>query len=362
MAATRAKKRRSRFAFSPRGADNKPQLVIMLRMSKKRLRLMRGAARVKVLIRGTVEADDRGKLVFETEHAQAALLTRALRAALPPLAPALRGAWVINPDGDEIDEPSPGAPDLVPATALTREEAEDLRRVEALEAANRESGKSIEYEDKASFVLSPGGTITVVAMERPSFRRSTTRELAERYPELHDEDGRLLPGNDRRHALAWEMLELQMAHELLGCSLVEAADWLADEGYPPRSDRIEDISDATWRLAKDRFNDLDNLWVGESRSNQNLGRLIPVLKRLMIEVKGGLDLEAHPVTRSLRSFDIPKMTRLVVDDPEILRSWFFQALLDPELVDREDTAELLTRAEGIFQRMFPKADYYNEAN
>lgn len=345
-AAALARKKRSSFAFCPRGPDNKPQLLIMWRMPRKRIQQMRSGARVKTIVTGSIEVDDKNKLVFVTEHPQAATLTKALRSALPALVPVLRGAWVVHPDGEEVGDDE--APE--PGDGVTED---DARRAASLRAALSEEGESTEYEDDASFVLSPRGTITVVAMERPSFRRSTSRELSRRYPDFHDEDGKLLPGNDRRHELAWEMLELEMAHELLGRDLSGAAAHLRGEGYPPDSENIEDISAATWEMAKDRFNDLDNLWVGPSTPNRNLGRLIPVLKRLLLEVQAGLDLEEHPVTRSLRSFDIPEMSQLILDDPELLRDWFFQALLDPELVDRDETAELLTRAEAIFQRLFP---------
>ncbi|MEQ8756593.1 MAG: DUF4157 domain-containing protein [Coleofasciculus sp. G1-WW12-02] len=114
--------------------------------------------------------------------------------------------------------------------------------------------------------------------DRPSWRESTKRQLQEQFPQYHvsGSDGKLKPGYDRRHIIAYDSEKEKVLLEVNGKSFADAATILTSKGsqYTPRTLDNDGVKEVVWKYLCDWFNTVDNLWVGGERLNRSRGSRI----------------------------------------------------------------------------------------
>lgn len=125
---------------------------------------------------------------------------------------------------------------------------------------------------------------------RPDFSDATKQELAAIYPDYHlsgtitilfekamSKKGELYNRTlfDRRHITAYSDLRNDLLNRVHGKEYLDAAQILQkelSEGIPPQSLTNESILEAIKRILSIKFNDINNLFVGDAKENQDRGR------------------------------------------------------------------------------------------
>ncbi len=108
---------------------------------------------------------------------------------------------------------------------------------------------------------------------RPGWSEDTKQTLKSEYPSMHDADTtNLVPGNDRRHIIAFDYLVNQYVRELNGRQISEIAETLRTAGYEPESLAIADVSTSLKAVLKEKFNEPKNLFPEDATENQRKGR------------------------------------------------------------------------------------------
>ncbi|MGC9506109.1 hypothetical protein [Baaleninema sp.] len=132
------------------------------------------------------------------------------------------------------------------------------------------------------------GTSLTTIKKRPSWRKSTKKILKQKYPKFHD-GHKLKPGYNRRHQVPFETIYKSLRHKLQGKTYNRADLVLKNLGFKPKSKKKADILKAARKYLIEKFNDLDNLWVGKAKENQEKGRaisrLLSNLKKLQSQLK-----------------------------------------------------------------------------
>ena len=108
---------------------------------------------------------------------------------------------------------------------------------------------------------------------RPKWRKSTNQKLKAKYPEgFYKNKLKLKKGFDRRHKVAFEVIFKDLKAKIEGKTYPSATKELAKIGYKPNKQKEKQILSASKKYLRDKFNDPDNVWVGESEENQEKGR------------------------------------------------------------------------------------------
>lgn len=83
-------------------------------------------------------------------------------------------------------------------------------------------------------------------------------------------------GVDRRHIVSFEVIFKDLRAQIEGKTYKEAGAILATlpPGYKPNKERLKHILSASKKYLRDKFNDPENVWVGDSEDNQERGRII----------------------------------------------------------------------------------------
>ncbi len=112
---------------------------------------------------------------------------------------------------------------------------------------------------------------------RPKWRTSTNKALKEKHPELFLKTKlKMKKGVDRRHIVSFEVIFKDLRAQIEGKTYKEAGAILATlpPGYKPNKERLKHILSASKKYLRDKFNDPENVWVGDSEDNQERGRII----------------------------------------------------------------------------------------
>lgn len=131
---------------------------------------------------------------------------------------------------------------------------------------------------------------------RPDFRESVKLELAQIYPEFHQEGTtKILTGMavgkdgtvynkalfDRRHITAFDLIKSEILAHVEGKSFLEAVLILKNEANQNAEPNIDSIIESVKAYLRHEFNNLVNLFVGDAEENQALGREMAQAKQDM---------------------------------------------------------------------------------
>ncbi len=104
---------------------------------------------------------------------------------------------------------------------------------------------------------------------RPKWRESTNKALD--YYKIKEKSESAV---DRRHIVAFEVIVKDLRSRIELKTHREASGILAGMGYKPDKEKNSEILEAAKKYLRDKFNDHENVWVGDSKENQDRGRII----------------------------------------------------------------------------------------
>jgi hypothetical protein len=105
--------------------------------------------------------------------------------------------------------------------------------------------------------------------QRPSKFRKETREAI---PIIQGQE-------DRRHIVAWQTIHERLKLSINGKTVSKAASVLSKVGYSVEPLTIERIKEVGKAYLLNQFNDQENLWAGDAKENQDMGRRFGQAKR-----------------------------------------------------------------------------------
>jgi hypothetical protein len=134
------------------------------------------------------------------------------------------------------------------------------------------------------------------AFRPKGWRPRSKTELAAIYPEAHDagttklksakatsKEGNLYDKqlSDRRHITSFDDIKTDILEKIHGATFADAAMTLQNKGVTPSQLSNEGILDAAQAYLTEKFNDITNVWVGDSEENQERGRVMGQAKEAM---------------------------------------------------------------------------------
>jgi hypothetical protein len=128
---------------------------------------------------------------------------------------------------------------------------------------------------------------------RPGWRKSTNKAL--NYHKIKEESEGTV---DRRHIVAFEVIFKDLRSKIEQRTYKDASKTLDGLGYKPNKDKNSEILEAAKRYLRDKFNDHENIWVGDSEDNQKRGRIIAQKLRELEQLQSHLKEVQHE-SRSL---------------------------------------------------------------
>jgi hypothetical protein len=110
-------------------------------------------------------------------------------------------------------------------------------------------------------------------IDRPAFSRKTKRGFANNFPSAHEDDTtRILEGLDRRHIISSDEMAKRYEQKLAPMKISEAAALLNGKGATVSDPATrEKVIKAATKRHKAFFNELENLWPGDSSENRSIG-------------------------------------------------------------------------------------------
>lgn len=110
-------------------------------------------------------------------------------------------------------------------------------------------------------------------IERPNFTRTLKRNFRDEYPTAHSrESTRILDGLDRRHIISSDEMAKHYQSKLAPMKVSDAAKLLSDRSSPvsdpPTREKVIKVAQ---KRHKEFFNELSNLWPGDSSPNRSIG-------------------------------------------------------------------------------------------
>ncbi|MEG4805814.1 DUF4157 domain-containing protein [Microcoleus sp. ARI1-B5] len=152
-----------------------------------------------------------------------------------------------------------------------------------------------------------GVDLTQLAGWRPSWRQTTNKALKKEYPQhFSRKNNKLKKGFDRRHIVSFEVIFKDLKHKIEGKPYNKAYDILSGYGYKPGSKNNPAILASAKAYLREKFNDPENVWVGESKENQERGREIGKLLRELEKAQNDLKnsqgkskAERDPITQRI---------------------------------------------------------------
>jgi hypothetical protein len=168
-----------------------------------------------------------------------------------------------------------------------------------------------------------GVDLTQLTGWRPKWRSTTNKALKNKYGNHFSPNSNKLKGGfDRRHIVSFEVIFKDLKHKIEGKRYKKAYDILSGYGYTPDSENNPAILKSAKAYLREKFNDPENVWVGESEENQEIGReiwkLLSELKKAQDELKnsqGKSKAERDPITQRItqivnqlhdKRLDLPK--------------------------------------------------------
>lgn len=213
---------------------------------------------------------------------------------------------------------------------------------------------------RAATIQARSGTVMDVNLERPTFSQEKRADVKQA-PTLRDPSGTLAPEHGKRQTLAWEEMKLEVLRDVTGLDYSGLRDYLATKGHAPSGSTKADLEAALWGYARERFERIGVPSDASATQDAALGRLAPVLGKVMEQVVGSAALEDLPLTRDIRAFGIEGLATSLVDSADALRDWFREAATDPEVREREQSRDLLGEAMALFEELFPEEQVPPEA-
>lgn len=134
--------------------------------------------------------------------------------------------------------------------------------------------------------------LTLLSGWRPGWRTSTNKELQKKYPKHYTKENKLKKGFDRRHIVSFEVIFKDLKSKIQGQNFKKASEILGGISleYKPNKENQKAILTSSKKYLRDKFNDHENVWVGDSAENQERGRqiaqLIRQLESLQKQLKG----------------------------------------------------------------------------
>lgn len=166
-------------------------------------------------------------------------------------------------------------------------EEEELKSAIAGVRSKHKIFKSLSIkEGKDGFIFAykfnPNGTVpgpkqkTVkIKLKRPGgFRLSTKKELKALYPDKHKKNvkakAKVLVSEARRHIIPSDEIVAHYMSTLNGMEMEAAKALLTNKGKAPAKSTNKAVEAAAKELLRDFFNDVENLWVGNSVENSTI--------------------------------------------------------------------------------------------
>lgn len=144
---------------------------------------------------------------------------------------------------------------------------------------------------------------------------------------------------DIRHWKSNDLMKAEIKRMFEGQPFDLVAEFLIDNKCAISIKNIADLQDAVFNYWEIKFNERNNLRLGDAKSNQALGRLIPKLKK-KIEC-GKTNFE--PFKLSLKSFGM--VERFTINDWQTLIDFYFNANIDFNFDGRKTIQQQLDTAE-----------------
>jgi hypothetical protein len=179
---------------------------------------------------------------------------------------------------------------------------------------------------------------------KPSWRVSTDKKLAKQYSQYYNEKGKKQKGVDRRHIVAFEVIYKDLKSKIHEKTYSEGATILNNLGYTPKKPNKDSILVSSKAYLRDKYNDHDNVWVGDSKENQKkgseMGRLIQKLEKLQNQMRS---LKGNSQSIQQQRKQITEEIGKVVDE-------LYDAKLDPAT----KKGQIVKKAKQEYQEMLDK--------
>ncbi len=158
---------------------------------------------------------------------------------------------------------------------------------------------------------------------RPKWRKSTNQELAQRdenkdYFYIRRGKIRLKKKANvhRRHIVSFEVIVKYIREKVDGKTYTEGSNILEKLGYKPKKANNQAILSASKQYLRDKFNDPNNVYVGDAKENMELGRKIATLMRNLEKAQNELrSLKGQPneEIEKVRPVIIANITKIIDD-------------------------------------------------